>query len=107
MAVSVEDIATFDIDLLQAYKFEGSVTVLSVVVEQTNNADAEWNIELDGNDLFATEQSVTAPDTLEEFIPEQNQDAHDDTAVRLTLDISTDADPNDVLNLSVLWDDGR
>lgn len=96
------------IDLLQAYKFEGSVTVLAVVVQQTNNADAEWNVELDGNDLFSAEQSVAAADTPEEFIPDQSQDAHDDVGVRIDVDVSTGAaNAADSLGVSVLWDDGR
>ncbi|MDX1747918.1 MAG: hypothetical protein R3324_18445 [Halobacteriales archaeon] len=95
------------IELLQAYQYEGSVTVLAVVVEQETNTDAEWNIELAGNDLFAAEQSVAVADTPERFIPDQNQDAHDDVAVRLALDLSTPAGNKDDLNVSVLWDDGR
>lgn len=108
VGVAADAVATTTIDLLQAYKYGGGVTVLAVVVEQTNNADAEFNVELEGNDLFAAEQSVAAADTPEEFIPDQNRDAHDDTGVRLAVDVSTAAAAaGDELNISVLWDDGR
>lgn len=42
-----------------------------------------------------------------QFSPEQNQDAHDDTAFRLVIDVSNAAAPADELNVSVLWDDGQ
>jgi hypothetical protein len=106
MEISADAVATEAVDLLQAYKHGGAVTVLSVVVEQTGAADTDWNIELDGNDLFAAEQSVGAADTPEEFIPDQNREAHDDTAVPLALDVSGAGTGGTELNVSILWDDG-
>lgn len=108
MGIPADAVATETVDLIQAHKHGGGVTALAVVVEQTNNADTEFNIELEGEDLFAAEQSVAAADTPEEFVPEQNRDAHDDEVVELTVDVSSAAAAaGDELNVSVLWDDGR
>jgi hypothetical protein len=108
MGIPADAVATETVDLIQAHKHGGSVTALAVVVEQTGSADAEFNVELDGEDLFAAEQSVAAANTPEEFIPEQNRDAHDDEAVELAVDVSSAAaGAGEELNVSVLWDDGR
>lgn len=66
-------IATTTIGFLQIQKFGGSGFVEAVVVEQSNNADAEWNILVDGSNIFAATQSVASADAPEEFVPDQNR----------------------------------
>lgn len=108
MGIPADAVGTETVDLIQVHKFSGAVTVLAVVVEQTDAQDADWNVELDENDLFAAEQSLGPPDMPREFIPDQNREAHDDRAVRLAIDVSAaSGTAGSELNVSVLWDDGR
>lgn len=107
VGIPADAVARTTIDLLQGYKDGGGVTAHAVVVEQVGAADAEWNIELDGNDLFDAEQSVAAADTPEEFIPNQNRDAHDDVAVEVAVDVSLAGAGGSTLIVNVLWDDGQ
>jgi hypothetical protein len=71
-----DDPATADtttICTLGSLFFTGPAEVTRVLCEQTGAADAQWNVELGGNDLFANEQSVDAADTVESFVPDQNE----------------------------------
>lgn len=65
-----------------------TVEVVRVVVEQLNAADADWNVELGGNDVFSAEQSVSSADTPEGFVPDQNRFDADETS-QIALDVST------------------
>ena len=91
---------------IQAYKHDGSVRAVSVAGDQEGADDAQWNVELDGTDLFAAEQSVAATNTAEQFQPDQNQDAHDTVGIEVAVDVSTSsATGGSVLNLGLLWEE--
>jgi len=95
------------ISFLGVHKFGSSVTVEEVTVEQTNNADADFNVELDGSDTFSAEQSVSAADSAETLTPDQNRHAAGD-AVDLAVDVSTAAaNAADQLLVTVTVDDGK
>jgi hypothetical protein len=95
--VAADDVATTALGAILSHKYGSSVEVVEVVVEQTNNADAEFNLQVDGNNAFSAEQSVAQADTLESFIPDQNEFSADN--VLLELDVSNGAgNAADVLN---------
>jgi hypothetical protein len=71
-----------------------TIDVAEVVVEQTTNADAAFNIKLDGEYIFSSKRSVTAGDTLESFVPDQNEFS---TGGKLTFEVTT-AGSADVFN---------
>lgn len=85
--------------------FAGMTAEVSrVVAEQTNNADAEFNIELGGNDVFNNEQSVDSADTPEGFVPDQNRYSSSDTD-QIALDVSNAAgNAADQLIVTVVYD---
>ena len=85
---------------------EASVEIVTVLVEQTSNSDAEWNIELNGNAVFSSEQTVSAADTVERFTPDQNRYTSDETAA-IEINKSNAAASADSLNVTVVTDDGR
>jgi|APHM01.1.fsa_nt_gi hypothetical protein len=95
--VAADSVATVALGTMLSHKEGGSIEVVEVVVEQTNNADAEFNLQVGGNDAFSNEQSVAAADTLESFTPDQNEFASDN--VLLEIDVSNAAaNAGDVLN---------
>lgn len=89
------DVATVtSLGVFLSHEADSTIEVIEVAVEQTTNADAEFNIKLDGANLFSTAQSVTAGDTLETFIPDQNKHS---TAGGLAVEVSSTGSA-DVLN---------
>lgn len=95
------------ISFLGVHKFGSSVTVEEVTAEQTNNADADFNVELDGSDVFSGEQSVSAADTAETLTPDQNRHAAGDTP-DLAVDVSSAAaNAADQLLVTVTVSDGK
>lgn len=70
---SAQTIATHDLGFLQIHKFGGSGYVEEVIVEQEGAQDAEWNIIVDGSNLFSSTQSVASADAPETFVPDQNR----------------------------------
>lgn len=67
---------------------QGTVEVKRVVVEQTQAADADFNIEVGGADVFSAEQSVATAGTPEGFAPDQNRYEADETA-QVAVDVSS------------------
>lgn len=95
------------ISFIGVHQYGGSVTVEDVTVEQTNNADADFNIELGGDDIFNSEQSVDAADTIETLTPDQNKSAAGEN-LDLAVDVSTAAgNAADQLLVTVTVDDGK
>lgn len=94
--VAADSAATTALGAILSHKEGGSIEVVELVVEQTTNADAEFNLQVDGNDAFSSEQSVDTADTLESFVPDQNEFAADN--VLLELDVSNAAAAADLLN---------
>lgn len=61
------------------HEFGGTLYAKRVTVQQSNGAsDAQWNVNLDGNALFSVTQSVSASNTFETFVPDQNHYASSD-----------------------------
>lgn len=77
-----------------SHQSDATIEVISVAVEQTTNADAEFNILLDGESVFSTPKSVSTGDTVETFIPDQNKHSVDGL---LAVEV-TSAGSADVLN---------
>jgi hypothetical protein len=89
-----------------AAAFPGStLELVNVTAEQTTNADADWNIEVGGDDAFSTEQSVAASGTPEQFVPDQNQYDSDDTST-IAVDVSS-AGTGGELSFTLVFEDGR
>lgn len=103
---SADTIQTNFIGFVQSHEFGGSGFVEKVVVEQTTNSDAEWNVQLDGSNIFSSTQSVTVSDAPETFSPDQNRHVAGPSA-RLQLDVTASAGAADTLRLGVLIDDHR
>lgn len=78
-----------------SHQSDSTIEVISVAVEQTTNADAEFNILLDGEYVFSTAQSVSAGDTVETFIPDQNKHSVDGS---LAIEVTSAGTGGDVLN---------
>jgi hypothetical protein len=70
---SAGTVQTNHIGFIQVHKFGGHVEVVEIVAEQENNADAEWNVLVDGSNVFAASQSVASADAPETFTPDQNR----------------------------------
>lgn len=104
--VAADTIATTNIGFVQAHEFGGSSFIDKVVVEQTTNADAEWNILADGSSIFASTQSVAASDAPETFVPDQNRNIAGPSA-QLEMDVTASAAAADTLNVGVLIDDNK
>jgi hypothetical protein len=85
---------------------EATVEVIAVIAEQTSNADAEWNIEVEGTAVFSSEQSVSSSDTPELFVPDQNEFSATETD-QLNINKSSQASASDSLHVTVVTDDGR
>lgn len=98
-------IATTTIGFLQIQKFGGSGFVEAVVVEQESAADAEWNIIVDGSNIFASTQSVASADAPEEFVPGQNRNFAGSAA--LELDVTASSGTSGNLLVDVLVSDER
>jgi len=77
------------------------VKAVRVVVEQTGAADADFNIELGGSDLFNAEQSVDAADTAEGLTPDQNKYASDETD-QIAVDVSSAGSGGSELHITVV-----
>jgi len=58
---------------VQIHRFGGSIEVVEVVARQTLASDAYWNIELNGNNIFSTSQSVATSGKPQLFYPDQNR----------------------------------
>lgn len=72
-----------------AEAFPGAtVEVARVVLEQVGAADANINLELAGNKVFASDISVSAAGTAEGHTPDQNEYAADETDA-LEADVTT------------------
>lgn len=97
--VAADSASTVALGAFLSHKEASTAEVVEVVVEQTTNADAEFNLQVNGNDAFSSEQTVSEADTLESFVPDQNEYAADN--VLLELDISNAAAAADVLNGAV------
>lgn len=85
--IDVTSTGAVPLGFVQAHKYGGSVRAVEVVAESTVD-DAEWNVELDGNDLFGSDASVAASGEAETFTPDQNRSASGDT-VSLAVDVNT------------------
>ena len=103
--VDAATVARTVVGYIQAYKFGGSVRAVSVAADQENADDADWNVELDGSDLFSAEQSVAATDTAEQFQPDQSLDAHDTVGIELAIDVSASSATAGDLNIGFLWEE--
>lgn len=78
------------IGFVNIHEYGGAVKAKKVVVQQNGGSDAQWNIQLDGRDVFATTQSVTTSFTSEAFYPDQNLFASGET-VPLRMSITSAA----------------
>ncbi|HDN73686.1 MAG TPA: hypothetical protein ENG16_01510 [Archaeoglobus sp.] len=58
---------------IMIHRYGGSIEVVEVIARQSGAADAYWNIELAGNNIFSTSQSVAAADKDQIFYPDQNK----------------------------------
>jgi|APHM01.1.fsa_nt_gi hypothetical protein len=97
---------TQEVNVSTAAAFSATtLEVSNVVVEQTNAADANWNIQINGDDLFSAEQSVASGDTPENFVPDQNRHVADETAT-VSVDVSSAGSAGD-LNVFVVFEDHR
>lgn len=100
-ALSADDTNTDPIGFVGEQHPGKTVRVVAVIAEQTSNADAEWNIQVGGNDLFNSEQSVSSADTPELFAPDQNRYVGNDTD-KIEIDKSSAAAAADNLNITVV-----
>lgn len=66
---------TTELGPVQIHRFGGAVYAKLVSVQQVDAADAEWNVNLNGNAIFSVTQTVSASNQFEEFIPDQNRHA--------------------------------
>lgn len=94
---------TTTIGFVQTHKFGGTSRVEALIVEEEGGQASEWNVQLDGSDLFAQTQSVTTGTTPEEFIPDQNQYTASDTA-QLEFVTTNQESNSETLDVGVLVD---
>lgn len=106
MGVAADDTNTSRIGNIAEAFPEATVEVVAVIVEQTSNADADWNIELGGSAVFSSEQSVSSSDTPELFHPDQNEFSATSTD-NIDINKSNAASAADSLHVTVVTDDGR
>jgi hypothetical protein len=85
---------------------EATAEIVALVVEQTSNSDGQWNVEVGGDALFSQEQGVSAADTPERFVPDQNQQEALETA-QIVLNKSGAAAASDNYTVTVITNDGR
>jgi len=100
-------IATSTIGFLQIHKFGGSGFVEAVVVEQESAADAEFNVLVDGSNIFAASQSVASADAPEEFVPDQNRHFTGSAALELDVTASSGTAGNMLVDVLVSDERGR
>jgi hypothetical protein len=100
---SADTIQTNHIGFVQVHKYGGHVEVVEIVAEQENNADAEWNVLVDGSNVFAASQSVASADAPETFTPDQNRIASG-ASMAVELDVTASAGAADNLLVDVLVD---
>lgn len=73
--VPADTINTVPVGHIQvALNFSSGARIRRVAARQEGAADAEWNINVGGNALFAATQSLASADTTETFTPGQNRD---------------------------------
>lgn len=102
--VTANTVQTHHVGFVQVHRFGGRGFVRSVVVEQTNNADAEFNVNVDGSAVFGSTQSVAAGDTPETLYPDQNR-YFTGPSVAVQLDVTASASFADQLRVGVLISD--
>jgi hypothetical protein len=100
---SADTIQTSHIGFIQVHKYGGHVEVVEIVAEQESNADAEWNVLVDGSNVFSSTQSVTSGDVSETFTPDQNRIASG-ASMAVELDVTGSAGAADDLRVDVLVD---
>lgn len=84
-AAAIDSVATVDLGVVAGK----DVTVKEVRVEATAS-DFDFNIEVDGSDIFGSEQSPSG--TSEEvFTPDQNSRVGGDAAVDIEFDVSNNS----------------
>lgn len=105
-SAAADSIATTTIGFAQAQEFGGSGFIDRVVVQQESDSDAEWNVLVDGSNIFASTQSVASSDTSEEFIPDQNRN-YTGAVVDIDVDVTASSTTSGNLIVGVLTDDGR
>lgn len=81
-----------------------TVEVKRVIAEQTGAADADFNVEAGGQDVFSGEQSVANADTPEGFSPDQNRYEASETS-DIAVDVSNASGTGgSTLNVTVVVD---
>lgn len=70
------------------HRFGGAVKAVLVTARQDGATDAAFNVNLDGNAIFADSQQVAASNTFETFTPDQNRYASG-ANVSLQADVQT------------------
>jgi hypothetical protein len=105
--VAADSTGVTHVSFVGAHLYGSSATVEQVIAEQSGAADADFNVELDGNDVFSNEQSLDAADTPEELTPDQNKNAAG-SPLELAVDVSSASGTADsTLDVTVVVDDGK
>lgn len=106
-AIAADTIATTGFGFIAVQNnWGGTVRIDEVVVEQTDAADAEFNVLVDGSNLFSSTQSVASSDTPESLTPDQNRTTAS-ALVDLSLDVTASSGTGtSELFANVLVDDG-
>lgn len=105
---SVDAIATKSshMGFVQAHEFGGTGFVEKVVVRADDNTNPSFNIVIDGSTLFSTDQTLTAADTPETFVPDQNRH-FTGPSVQVLFSVTASASTNNDMECGVLVDDQR
>lgn len=103
-SVDATTIATTTIGFAQAQEFGGTGFVHKVVAEQEGANDAEFNVNVDGNAVFSSTQSVASADTPETFVPDQNRH-YTGPSVQVEIDVTASSGTSGNLIVGVLTDD--
>lgn len=83
------------------HEFAGSVEAFKVVAEQESAATATFNVKLDGNNLFASNQSISASNTPTVHYPDQNKYAAA-SALPVDVNLSSWVGSNTPLRISLM-----
>lgn len=103
--VPADTINTVPIGAIQVARgFSSGATIRRVVARQEGANDAEWNINVAGNAIFSSTQSVASADTTETFQPDQNTSITA-SADAIEVDVTASSGTSGRLAVGLLVDD--
>lgn len=90
--------------ILVALDFSSGAEIRRVAARQEGANDAEWNINVGGNAIFSSTQSVSTSDNTETFTPDQNT-AIAASGDAIEVDVTASSGTGGQLAVGVLLDD--